>query len=64
MIYLYFDWSDDRPPRTAWHDTVIYELHVKGFTALLSARYPRELRGRYAGARASGRDRVSASASA
>ena len=28
-----FDWGDDRPPRTPWHDTVIYEVHVKGFTA-------------------------------
>jgi isoamylase len=27
-----FTWGDDRPPRTPWHDTVIYELHVKGFT--------------------------------
>src|SRR5215471_17903150 len=27
-----FDWEDDAPPRTAWNDTVIYELHVKGFT--------------------------------
>ena len=29
---LAFHWSDDRPPRTPWHETVIYELHVKGFT--------------------------------
>jgi len=27
-----FDWEDDRPPRTSWSDTVIYETHVKGFT--------------------------------
>src|SRR5690242_328330 len=27
-----FEWEDDRPPDTPWHDTVIYELHVKGFT--------------------------------
>jgi isoamylase len=27
-----FDWEDDRPPQTAWNDTVIYEVHVKGFT--------------------------------
>jgi isoamylase len=47
VINPYFDWSDDRPPRTAWHDTVIYELHVKGFTAL-HPHVPRELRGRYA----------------
>jgi glycogen operon protein len=29
-----FTWGDDRPPRTSWHETVIYELHVKGFTRL------------------------------
>jgi len=29
-----FTWGGDRPPRTPWHRTVIYELHVKGFTAL------------------------------
>jgi isoamylase len=27
-----FSWGDDRPPRTPWHETIIYELHVKGFT--------------------------------
>ncbi len=27
-----FTWGDDRPPRTPWHKTLIYELHVKGFT--------------------------------
>jgi glycogen operon protein len=27
-----FTWGDDRPPRMPWHKTVIYELHVKGFT--------------------------------
>jgi len=43
-----FTWGDDRPPRTAWRDTVIYELHAKGFTQ----RYPdvpEQLRGTYAG---------------
>lgn len=29
-----FDWGDDRPPATPWADTVIYECHVKGMTAL------------------------------
>jgi isoamylase len=29
-----FTWGDDRPLRTPWHQTLIYELHVKGFTAL------------------------------
>ncbi len=27
-----FTWGDDRPPRTPWRDTVIYETHVRGFT--------------------------------
>ncbi|MBD5633687.1 MAG: glycogen debranching enzyme GlgX, partial [Candidatus Eremiobacteraeota bacterium] len=27
-----FTWGDDRPPNTAWRDTVIYELHVRGST--------------------------------
>src|SRR4029079_11525938 len=30
-----FDWGDDQPRRRVrWTDTVVYELHVKGFTAL------------------------------
>jgi glycogen operon protein len=28
-----FDWAGDRQPRIPWNDTLIYELHVKGFTA-------------------------------
>jgi len=43
-----FDWSDDAPMRRRWRDTVIYELHVKGYTALHD-RIPEELRGTYAG---------------
>ncbi len=27
-----FTWGDDRPPRRPWHDTVVYEAHVRGFT--------------------------------
>jgi isoamylase len=27
-----FVWGDDRPPRIPWHHTLIYELHVRGFT--------------------------------
>ena len=27
-----FTWGDDRPPQTPWNKTIIYELHVKGFT--------------------------------
>ena len=43
-----FSWGDDRAPRTPWADTVIYELHVRGFTQ----RHPgvaEQLRGTYAG---------------
>ena len=29
-----FNWGDDRPLRTPWHRTLIYELHVRGFTKL------------------------------
>ena len=43
-----FSWGDDRPPRTPWQDTVIYELHVKGFTQL-HPEVPEQLRGTYAG---------------
>ena len=43
-----FTWGDDRPPRTPWRDTVIYELHVKGFTQL-HPDVPEQLRGTYAG---------------
>src|ERR1700730_745442 len=43
-----FSWGEDRPPRTPWHDTVIYELHVKGFTAL-NPLIPPHHRGTYAG---------------
>ncbi|MCR1782395.1 glycogen debranching protein GlgX [Nocardioides carbamazepini] len=43
-----FDWGDDAPMRRRWRDTVIYELHVKGYTKLHD-RIPEELRGTYAG---------------
>ncbi len=43
-----FDWGDDRPLRHRWRDTVIYELHVKGFT-VLHEEVPEPLRGTYAG---------------
>jgi glycogen operon protein len=42
-----FSWGDDRAPRTPWHDTVIYEMHVKGFTQL-HPEVPEQLRGTYA----------------
>ncbi|MFD0154007.1 glycogen debranching protein GlgX [Streptomyces sp. NPDC055721] len=42
------DWSDDRRPKTPWQDSVIYELHVKGFTQQHPG-IPERLRGTYAG---------------
>ncbi|MFP3987789.1 glycogen debranching protein GlgX [Streptomyces sp. E11-3] len=42
------EWSEDRRPKTPWADSVIYELHVKGFTKLHPG-IPEELRGTYAG---------------
>ncbi len=43
-----FDWAGERPLRRRWRDTVLYELHVKGMTALHD-RVPEHLRGTYAG---------------
>ncbi|PWN01720.1 glycogen debranching enzyme GlgX [Nocardioides silvaticus] len=43
-----FDWEGDIRIGRRWRDTVIYELHVKGFTQLHD-RVPEELRGTYAG---------------
>ena len=43
-----FSWGDDRSPRTGWRDTVVYELHVKGFTQR-HPDVPEQLRGTYAG---------------
>ena len=43
-----FDWQTDRRPNTAWSDTIIYELHVKGFS-IKNPAVPEELRGTYAG---------------
>ncbi len=43
-----FDWEGDQPPRTPWHRSVVYEIHVKGFTARHPG-VPAKLRGTYAG---------------
>jgi glycogen operon protein len=43
-----FTWGDDRPPRVPWHDTVIYEAHVRGMT-MRHPQVPPQLRGTYAG---------------
>ena len=44
----YFDWGNDRQPRTPYHQSVIYEAHVRGLTMLHPA-VPAEQRGTYAG---------------
>jgi glycogen operon protein len=43
-----FDWEGDKAPRVRWHETVIYEAHVKGMTTLHPG-VPPKLRGTYAG---------------
>ena len=43
-----FTWGDDRRPEVPWHDTVIYELHVRGFT-MRHPDVPAPLRGTYEG---------------
>jgi len=43
-----FTWGTDRPPRIPWHQSVIYEVHVKGFT-IQHPEVPPALRGTYAG---------------
>ncbi len=48
VINPYFDWGYDRPPNLDYHESVIYEAHVKGLTQLHPA-IPEELRGTYAG---------------
>ncbi|WP_324738403.1 glycogen debranching protein GlgX [Mycobacterium sp. 5-140-3-2] len=44
----FFDWGSDRAPLTPYHETVIYEAHVKGMTQNHPS-VPEELRGTYAG---------------
>ena len=48
VINPFFDWGNDRPPRIAYHDTVIYEAHVRGLT-LRHPEVPVHQRGTYAG---------------
>ncbi len=44
----HFDWEGDRRLQIPWHETIIYETHVKGLTAR-HPEVPSELRGTYAG---------------
>ncbi|MBA2280541.1 MAG: glycogen debranching protein GlgX [Acidimicrobiia bacterium] len=48
VVNPFFDWDGDRLLRTPWSDTVIYEVHVKGATAL-HPDIPEDLRGTYGG---------------
>jgi isoamylase len=48
VIDPHFDWGEDRPPRRRWRETVIYELHVKGFSQR-HPEVPEPLRGTHAG---------------
>ena len=43
-----FDWENDTAPNTPWAETIVYELHVKGFSQL-NDKIPAEFRGTYAG---------------
>ena len=46
VVNPYFDWGHDRPPQREYHDSVIYEAHVRGLTRLHPA-VPEEMRGTY-----------------
>ncbi|WP_214369062.1 glycogen debranching protein GlgX [Pseudonocardia sp. H11422] len=48
VVNPFFDWGSDRPPNTPYHETVIYEAHVRGLT-IAHPDIPEELRGSYAG---------------
>lgn len=48
VVNPYFDWEQDRAPKTPLSDSVIYEMHVKGFSQL-NPEIPEQLRGTYAG---------------
>jgi isoamylase len=43
----YFDWGHDRPPQHQYHESIIYEMHVKGLT-MTHPGIPDEVRGSYA----------------
>ncbi|WP_431841016.1 glycogen debranching protein GlgX [Calidifontibacter indicus] len=47
VVNPFFDWGHDRPPRHEYHDSVIYEMHVKGLT-MTHPDVPEEIRGTYA----------------
>uniref|UniRef100_UPI0012950ED3 glycogen debranching protein GlgX n=1 Tax=Ornithinicoccus halotolerans TaxID=1748220 RepID=UPI0012950ED3 len=47
VVNPFFDWGHDRPPQREYHDSVIYEAHVKGLT-MTHPEVPEEIRGTYA----------------
>jgi len=48
VINPFFDWQEDRQPRRPYHESVIYEAHVRGLT-MRHPGVPAEIRGTYAG---------------
>ncbi|MGW4396542.1 glycogen debranching protein GlgX [Amycolatopsis nivea] len=48
VVSPFFDWANDRAPRVPYHETVIYETHVRGMT-MTHPFVPERLRGTYAG---------------
>ena len=48
VVNPYFDWGADRHPNIPYHDSVIYEAHVRGMTNL-NVDVPPDIRGTYAG---------------
>lgn len=48
VVNLYFDWGNDQHPNISYHDSVIYEAHVRGMTNL-NLDVPPDIRGTYAG---------------
>jgi isoamylase len=47
VINPFFDWGHDRPPHHEYHNTIIYEAHVKGLT-MVHPDVPESIRGTYA----------------
>ena len=48
VVNPYFDWGNDQHPNISYHDSVIYEAHVRGMTNL-NMDVPADIRGTYAG---------------
>ena len=48
VVNPFFDWGHDRPPRHEYHESVVYEAHVRGLT-MTHPEVPEHLRGTYAG---------------